>query len=158
MYPLYVLDMCSSNKITVFLCFCCFFFHKPLLYQYLSWKLVSNFGRIGLARQKQGASTTVCLYSNSSPKLASKAPTAFDLTHIYHGDKFYTLPALPVGSKVQLNFEVAGYAHPISGPYDLTQIENGFLFGEEGIPIGASIEGVVVASDTGKAIGPFSFS
>ena len=71
---------------------------------------------------------------------------------------WFTLPALPVGSKVQLNFEVAGYAHPSRGPYNLTQIENGFLFGEEGIPLGASIEGVVVASDTGKALGPFSLS
>jgi len=71
---------------------------------------------------------------------------------------YFNLPALPVGSRVQLNFEVAGYAHPSRGPYDLTQIENGFLFGEEGIPLGASIEGVVVARDTGKALGPFSLS
>jgi beta-lactamase regulating signal transducer with metallopeptidase domain/thiol-disulfide isomerase/thioredoxin len=71
---------------------------------------------------------------------------------------WFTLPALPVGSKVQLNFEVAGYAQSSRGPYSLAQIEEGFLFGEEGIPLGASIEGVVVASDTGKALGPFSLS
>ncbi len=71
---------------------------------------------------------------------------------------WFILPALPIGSKVQLNFEVAGYAHPGRGPYDLAQIEKGFLFGEEGIPLGASIEGVVVASDTCKALGPFSLS
>jgi hypothetical protein len=73
-------------------------------------------------------------------------------------DGWFTLPALPVGSKVRLNFEVAGYARPSNGPYDLTQIEKGFLFGEKGIPPGASIEGVVIASDTGKAVGPFSLS
>ena len=71
---------------------------------------------------------------------------------------YFNLPALPVGSRVQLNFEVAGYAHPSRGPYDLTQIENGFLFGEEGIPLGASIEGVVLSSNIGKAIGSFSLS
>jgi len=71
---------------------------------------------------------------------------------------WFTLPALPVGSKVRLNFEVAGYAHPSSGPYDLAQIEKGFLFGEKGIPLGASVEGVVIASDTGKTVGPFSLS
>ncbi|MCK4292084.1 MAG: carboxypeptidase regulatory-like domain-containing protein [Planctomycetes bacterium] len=71
---------------------------------------------------------------------------------------YFNLPALPVGSRVQLNFEVAGYARPGRGPYDLTQLEEGLVFGEGGIPRGASIKGVVVISDTGESLGPFSLS
>jgi thiol-disulfide isomerase/thioredoxin len=70
----------------------------------------------------------------------------------------FVLPALPVGSKVELDFAVPGYARPGRGPYDLSRLQKGLLFGKDAIPPGAVIEGVVIASDTGVPLGPFSLS
>jgi beta-lactamase regulating signal transducer with metallopeptidase domain len=70
----------------------------------------------------------------------------------------FVLPALPVGSKVALDFAVPGYARPSRGPYDLSRLQEGLLFGAGGIPQGAVIEGVVIASDTGEPLGPFSLT
>ncbi|MHC4526296.1 MAG: HEAT repeat domain-containing protein [Planctomycetota bacterium] len=70
----------------------------------------------------------------------------------------FVLPALPVGSKVALDFAVSGYVRPSKGPYDLSRLEEGLLFGVGGVPPGAVIEGVVIASETGEPLGPFSLT
>jgi len=66
----------------------------------------------------------------------------------------FDLPPLPAGCKVELDLEVPGYAKPPRGLYSLEQIEKGILFGKGGVPRGASVEGVVTASDTGEPVGP----
>ena len=68
----------------------------------------------------------------------------------------FDLPPLPADCKVELDLEVPGYAKPPRGPYALEQIEKGILFGKGGVPRGASVEGVVAASDTGKPLGPIT--
>lgn len=68
----------------------------------------------------------------------------------------FKLPALPLASKVQLDFRVPGYAPPPKQAYDLTKLETGIIFGRGGIPLGASIQGAIIAQNTGKPVGPFS--